>query len=102
YLLVPPDTDGGEGRWLRSETAFPRAYLVPGPLLVPEGERETLIPREQEALARLAHLDPRAAVLLHGRAAESAIAALGADPKAPFEPYSPVAPAHSGENQRRA
>jgi hypothetical protein len=90
YLLHPPVVAGGMWRWERSTEAFPRAYLAPGPVLVPEGEGTARLASEQDALARLAALDPRAQVLLHGRAAESALAAIGADDGRAFEPYRPV------------
>ena len=90
YRLHPPAVAGNRWRWERSDSAFPRAYFAPGPILVSEGEGDTLLAHEQDALARLIGIDARAAVLLHGRAAEAALAALSNAGQTAFEPYRPV------------
>jgi hypothetical protein len=75
--------------WLESTSALPRAYLVPGPILVAEAAGEAQIATEIEALTRLEGLDPRAQVMLHGDVA-SALAAIGAAPGAALEPFREV------------
>ena len=90
HMLHPPSANARAWRWERSAAAFPRAYVVPGPIVVSEGEGDTLMARELEALERLAALDPRTAVLLHGSAAETALADIGAASGGAFEPYRPV------------
>lgn len=90
HVLHPPSANAHGWRWERSAAAFPRAYLVPGPIVVPEGEGDTLMTREIEALERLAAVDPHSAVLLHGPDAEAALAAVGAAPGAALEPYRPI------------
>jgi hypothetical protein len=90
HVLHPPSETTERWRWERSADAFPRAYLVPGPTVEAEGEGDAMLPREVEALERLAALDPHAHVLLHGRAAEAALAAIGAVPGAELEAYRPV------------
>ncbi len=88
HFLRPASDREGDWRWERSATAFPRAYLAPGPIVVPEGAGATLVTREREALDRLEHLDPRQHVLLHGAAAEAALARVetATDELEPFRP----------------
>jgi hypothetical protein len=90
HVLHPPSGTARGWRWKRSAGALPRAYLVPGPLVVPEGEGDALIPREVDALERLATLDPHTHVLLHGPVAEAALAVSGVGPGAALEAYRPV------------
>ena len=84
-LLSVPDW-----HWERSPSAFPRAYLVSRPIVVPEEEGFSLA-REREALARLVRINPRSSVLLHGAAAEQALAPLRSTGADAFEPYRSVA-----------
>jgi hypothetical protein len=90
HVLHPPSGNARAWRWERSAGAFPRAYLVPGPIVVPEGAGDTLMQRELDALERLVVLDPRTAVLLHGSDAEQALAATGIASETALEPYRAV------------
>jgi hypothetical protein len=90
HILHPPSEAARTWRWERSAGAFPRAYLVPGPIVVPEGDADAPIQSDVAALERLATLDPRTHVLLHGRAAEAALTAIGAGPGTALEAYRSV------------
>ncbi len=90
HVLSPPSEEGRPWHWDRNTTAFPRAYFVPEPIVVDEGRDESLVARERDALRRLAEIDPRAQVLLHGREADDALAELRRSTDA-FEPFRPVA-----------
>ncbi len=89
HVLHPPSDERRAWHWERSATALPRAYLVPGPIVVDEGRDGSLVPRELEALARLAEIDPRTEVLLHGSAADHALVELRRS--AELESFRPVA-----------
>lgn len=88
HILHPPSETTRTWRWQRSAGAFPRTYLVPGPIVVPEGDAP--IQDDVGALERLVALDPHTHVLLHGRAAEAALAAIGAGPGTALEAYRSV------------
>jgi hypothetical protein len=90
HLLHPPRDEARAWRWERRASAFPRAYLVPGPIVVPEGQGDELMTAEINALFRLVDLDARHQVLLHGPAAETALAAIGATVGVPLEPFRPI------------
>jgi hypothetical protein len=98
HVLHPPSQARTAWRWERSATAFPRAYLVPGPIVVPEGRGETLVPRELDALARLTEIDPRTHVLLHGTAAETALATAGTGSNTTFAAFRPLTFARRSAN----
>jgi hypothetical protein len=90
---VDPDTwdDPETWRWRRSTTAFPRAYLVPGPIIVPEGHADTRVTAELRAMQLLSGIDPTRHVLLHGPPARSALAVVGIESGAALESFRPVA-----------
>ena len=90
HLLHPPGDEASAWRWERRTSAFPRAYLVPGPIVVPEGQGDELMAAEIDALGRLVDLDAHRQVLLHGQAAEAALAAIGVTAGTPLEPFRPV------------
>jgi hypothetical protein len=90
HILHPPSESVRTWHWERSAGAFPRAYLVPGPIVMPEDEDKTPIERDVAALERLAALDPRTHVLLHGPAAEATLTAIDAGPGTELEAYRPV------------
>jgi hypothetical protein len=87
------DEAGGKNRWRweQSTTALPRAYLVPGPIVVPEGQGDEAIWLEGRALVRLDRIDPRRQVLLHGAEAATALDAIGASRGIALEPFRSVA-----------
>jgi hypothetical protein len=99
HVLRPLSRKPPRWQWTERPTAFPRAYLVPAPLVVPEGTRDDEMEREVEALARLVALDPRQAVLLHGAGAEAALARIGG--RRDFEPFRPVAIAERSAHRIR-
>jgi hypothetical protein len=80
----------GRWEWHRSAGAYPHAYLVPGPIVVPEAGAEQGLAAEAVALERLARLDARRSVLLHGEAAARALGGIGADAGVEMEPFRPV------------
>jgi hypothetical protein len=85
HVLRPLSEQPPHWQWDERPTALPRAYLAPAPAVVPEGTGRDAIAPEVAALARLAALDPRQAVLLHGAGAERALAGTGTDRV--FEPF---------------
>ena len=90
HLLYGPDARGG-WRWEHADGAFPRAYLVPDPIVVPERAGDRALLAETTALARLDQIDVREHVLLHGAPARAALDALGASDTTAFERFRPVA-----------
>jgi hypothetical protein len=90
HLLYQPGEGTEEWQWERSASAFPGAYLVPGPIIVPEGRGKNLMGLEMHSLELLEDIDPRQQVLLHGDMAESALEAIGARPAVPLEPFRPI------------
>ncbi len=80
----------GSWQWHHSPGAFPRAYLAPAPVIVPEAKPGAGLEPEVTALSRLASIDPTRSVLLQGENARAALAAIGAGPGKPTEPYRPV------------
>jgi hypothetical protein len=98
HVLAGPDA-AGRWQWEHNPGAFPRAYLVPAPVVVPEGTAGEAIPAELRALARLEQLDPRETVILHGATARSALAAAGADGSTPLEPFRPISPVARSANR---
>jgi hypothetical protein len=90
HVLRPLSENPPRWQWDERPGALPRAYLAPAPTVVPEGAGDEQITREVQALARLAELDPRHAVLLHGAAAEEALARPGVAGAQAFEPFRAV------------
>jgi hypothetical protein len=86
----------GTWRWQRQPAALPPAYLVPNPFVL--AEATAVVADEIEALERLARLDPRRGVLLHGPAATAAIRAAGIGDSTALEPFRPVALAERTAN----
>ena len=85
----------GSWRWQRQPGAFARAYTVPGPIVVGGNVDDDPgtggeIAGEIGALGRLATLDARRTVLLHGRSARAALAAAGIAMDTPLEPFGAV------------
>lgn len=80
----------GRWQWHRSPSAYPRAYLVPGPIVVPEAEPGTGLEAEVAALSRLARIDPTRSVLLQGAPARAQLEAIGAANGEPLEPFRPI------------
>jgi hypothetical protein len=89
HYLFGPDARGGF-RWERREGAFPQAYLVPHPIVVPEGTGGEALAAETRTLARLERLDATQQVLLHGATARAALDTLGIVDTTSLEPYRPV------------
>jgi hypothetical protein len=89
HFLHGPD-ERGMWRWERAESAVPHAYLVPGPIVVPEGSGAGAVLAEMRALARLEQLDIRERVLLHGPSARVALDSIGITEETPLEPFRPV------------
>ena len=90
HFLHHPSPDSENWYWERSARAFPRSYLVPGPIVVTEEPGEDALVAEIENLLRLIRLDPRRQVLLQGEAAASALKAAGVTEIVPLEPFRPV------------
>ena len=90
HLLHQPGEGTEKWQWERTSSAFPRAYLVPGPTIVPEGRGNELIGLEMNGLDLLDDIDPRRQVLLHGDTAEPSLEAIGARPGVPLEPFRPI------------
>jgi len=93
HVLHAPADEGAPWRWQRRDHALPRAFLVPAPIVVPEGvdgADDRFVRRELDALATLEQTDPRRAVLLHGPEAARTLAQLGITPATPLEPFRPV------------
>jgi hypothetical protein len=82
-------SDGG-WRWHRSTNAYPRAYLAPGPVIVPEATPGGSLDEEVAALSRLARIDPTRSVVLQGATARAALAAVGGGDGEALEPFRPV------------
>jgi hypothetical protein len=90
HFLYAPLRAGGAWTWTRADTALPRAYLVPEPVVVPEGRGDDLVPVELRALSRLPTLDPRRQAILHGEPAAAALEAIGAARGVPLEPFRAI------------
>jgi hypothetical protein len=98
HFLHAPTLDRREWMWERNDRAMPRAYLVPGPVLVPEGHGADALAAEVQSLHRLARLDPRRNVLLHGDVTSS-LRAAGITPKASLEAFRSVPVAERTANR---
>ena len=91
----------GSWQWHRSPGAYPRAYLVPGPIIVPEAAPGAGLEAEVEALSRLARIDPTRSVLLQGATARAGLDAIGAGTGEALEPFRPVEPSERSANRIR-
>jgi len=89
HFLHGPDARGA-WQWEHTEGALPRAYLVPDPIVVPEGAGGGALVAETRALAHLERLNPREHVLLHGTTARSALDSIGVTDETPLERFRPV------------
>ena len=57
HFLRPSGSDPEGWLWERSGSAFPRAYLAPGPIVVPETQDDDPLVAELRSLLRLVKLD---------------------------------------------
>ena len=90
HFLYPPRRPDGPWIWVRTPTALPRAYLVPRFRVAEEGNGRERLPAELRALEQLDQLDPRKQVLLHGKAAQEALAAAGVDAMQTLAPFRAI------------
>jgi hypothetical protein len=90
FLRSTVGASGTRWQWERNPAALPRAYLVPGPLVVPEHRGDQGLRAEVHALLRVGRLDPHRVVLLHGDGAGSILRAAGIRPGVELEPFRAV------------
>lgn len=99
HFLYALDDEYPPWRWATSETALPRAYLVPGPIVAAEDVGDRMIAAEQTALAQLDEINPRTHVILHGETVQGALDSIGAVGSAALEPFREVPIAERSANR---